>query len=144
MVKPKEIKEIKLEDYFYIDEKGVLRWKQRYSKMNKGDRAGKVYSRYREEVCFKGHYYPVNFIKDLLIKSGMNCIPEKLSNKKVADSAPVRLLTTWADPKKTYMSSTEDLSGLVTADRDKGQAIRGYPRNPSSVSLDKLAKEPWK
>ncbi len=67
MVKPKENVVFKIEDYLYLDEYGVLRWKLRYGRMCKGDVAGRHYSDTRHEVCIRGVYHDVSAIKDILI-----------------------------------------------------------------------------
>ena len=67
MVKPKEKIDFKIEDYFYLDEDNVLRWKVRYGRMCKGDTAGRHYSDTRHEVCIRGEYHDVSAIKDILI-----------------------------------------------------------------------------
>jgi hypothetical protein len=82
MVKPKSIDTIKLEDYFYLDEYQQLRWKQRYGKMRQGDLCGSK----RGEVCFRGKYFPIGFITDLL--KNISDIPPTDSGLPLARPAP--------------------------------------------------------
>jgi hypothetical protein len=114
MVKPKVI-DVRLEDYFYVDSKGVLKWKIKYGKMRANDRAGKWYTLTKFLVCFRGHYYPAEFLADLLIKSGLNAPPVN-SVSKVADSPSPKGVTRVVDPQKTYMTPTAELRGLSVAD----------------------------
>lgn len=73
MVKPKEKLDIRLEDYFYLDEENTLRWKQRYGRMCIGDLAGKNYNSIHK-VCFRGVYVPTSLIIDML-----SCIPKQVA-----------------------------------------------------------------
>jgi hypothetical protein len=88
MVKPKENTVFKIEDYLYLDEYGVLRWKIRYGRMCKGDIAGRHYSDTRHEVCLRGTYYSVSLIKDILEnhQQSNSTIPEE----KAAPATPKR------------------------------------------------------
>jgi len=72
MVKPKENIVFKIEDYLYLDEYDVLRWKTRYGRMCKGDIAGRHYNDTRHEVCLRGVYYSVSSIKSILTNHQQN------------------------------------------------------------------------
>ena len=95
MVKPKGKLEIRLEDYFYLDEYGVLRWKQRYGKMRQGDKCGSS----RNEVCFRGVYYSV-----ALLTEAIKVLPSSntMSVKKIADS---KMLPGWMNFKRPETTS---------------------------------------
>lgn len=117
MVKPKVV-DVKLEDYFYVDDQGVLKWKVKYGKMRAHDRAGKWYTRTKFLVCFRGHYYPADYLANLLVTSGVN--KPLVKSTKPTDSPQRKSLTRTVDPEISYMSPSAELRGLTPADLRQG------------------------
>lgn len=86
MVKPKEKIDFVFEDYLYLDEDNILRWKLRYGRMCKGDIAGRHYSDTRHEVCIRGAYYNVEDITKILFQNKVSNTINPTAQARVAVS----------------------------------------------------------